>query len=1518
MARTGLVPLLVLVLALLISCALLPSVDAQLLASPAGLSLQQPLHLQGVDVGATMQRVGDQLTRHQELIDELLRRNSSNTALLQQYEQKFQELQQIIDEQQARIEQQRTRIEEIESNSTVILPGGGSSSVVEVVTQQQTLIDRLVERNSTVERVLGGVGQQLEQLGDKDAQLAQQIQQINNSLTTRIDEHSGQINTLSTLVDALLTPTIVHAVAGSEQATVRWSLASATVTAFPGDATCETDGLGGEQQCTVGGLTNGVNYTFTAQLTNAAGPGPVSPSSNSVVPQLDCHALSAATAGDGGVVTASPVNSVNCPPGEYVAGTVVIVTAIPDAGFGVSWSGPADGAADAALLTFSLRMPEAAATVVAAFARCFPLTVDVLAGSGSAVIAAPTNTAGCAAGAFVPGASVTLKATPAAGWSFSGWSGTVAAGFGTTVWSFVMPDSAATQRASFAQCLPLTVSRLPADGSGGSVSLSPSNSDGCPPGRFLQGVAVTLTASPAAGWGFAGWTGTLTSSVATWSYTMGSAAAVQTVRFGPCLSLTLQVSGSGTVSAAPTNSSGCPAGQYVPGAAITLSGTGIVGWTLTGWTGTQTRSNDHTAWSYTMPAAAATQTAQFAQCFQLSHPTTGPLGGVVSASPSFSYACILGRYVSGAALNLSVTAPSGATFLRWSGSGASGTSSPLAFTMPAATASVTAELAACVQVTVTASSRGTVSLLSNWSHTCASQYFPVGAPMTATALPNAGSLFKQWTGTYPGTSNPFAFTMPAALVALSAAYKTCRTLAVVADGCGTVGSPSPVSAECPAGQFVEGTSVSVLATASSNCTFTQWSGNSSSTAASLSFTIPAFDATLQANFKQCYPLSLLTAGATGTVAPNPIRSLACATNSFVAGAAFTIASSANGGVATFREWSGDASGTANPLTFTMPAGPASVTANLVPCVTLTAKAANSGSTGSVSATSAWSHTCTTTFFPEGAPVTVQALPGTGSTFGHWTGLITSTDNPLTFTMPGSISDITGSFHPCNALFLTASPSAGGTINTPIPASGNNCGAGKFGPFVDVTVTAVPNSGYGLVRWTGGAGTVNTPNVTLVYTTTTSGNSLTATFSLCVPAQTSVLAGSGSVSFSPSNSPGCAAGSFAAGATVTVTALPATFYVLDKWGGAASGTGDSATFTFTAGSIVQVSFKQRDFVYGQLAFTQRILNNPDVPATGLWFPSGLAVNAADELIVSDTNNHRILVYPFDSLTPTRVIGQADFVGKTKNRGLGASVCAANSLNSPVGVALDASGNMLVADSYNHRVLFFPASAGSSTSATRVYGQSSSYTTQTNTPITGASLSYPSGVAFGDGGVFIADAWNNRVLYYAGTSTTPTRIYGQSDPTSSAAKASGNDGFNMPRGLAVDASGGLYVTDLNNNRVLYFPQGQTTATVVLGQATFATNGVNRGLSAPTAVSLNGPQGVLVRPDGVYVGDYANRRLLRFPLGGTTADRVWGQPSFTVNGGGTLSNTTHQAYTAAFDSKGYMYVLDYPNHRVLRITP
>ncbi|NMC83514.1 MAG: hypothetical protein GYA63_11735 [Armatimonadetes bacterium] len=274
---------------------------------------------------------------------------------------------------------------------------------------------------------------------------------------------------------------------------------------------------------------------------------------------------------------------------------------------------------------------------------------------------------------------------------------------------------------------------------------------------------------------------------------------------------------------------------------------------------------------------------------------------------------------------------------------------------------------------------------------------------------------------------------------------------------------------------------------------------------------------------------------------------------------------------------------------------------------------------------------------------------------------------------------------------------------------------------------------------------------------------------------------------------------------------------------------------------------------------------------------------------------------------RVYGQPDFATALP----GNSAVPPNArINLPYDVAAGPEG-VYISDNYYHRVLFFP---GEAVEATAVYGQPNFESLSPNNGgVSANSLNYPWGVARDSFGVYIADGNNNRVLFYPHGSTTATRVYGQPSFTSNKANYYGLNENSLfgPSFLATDGTGGLYVADTGNNRVLYFPPNSTTATKVWGQPKFTTN--YQGAS-DTAVSS--PRGIAVDSEGLYVVDYNNHRALFFPHGSTTATRVYGQPDFTSffpNDGGCGPNTLQQPLGCAVDETGF-YVDDYLNSRAL----
>jgi uncharacterized repeat protein (TIGR01451 family) len=180
------------------------------------------------------------------------------------------------------------------------------------------------------------------------------------------------------------------------------------------------------------------------------------------------------------------------------------------------------------------------------------------------------------------------------------------------------------------------------------------------------------------------------------------------------------------------------------------------------------------------------------------------------------------------------------------------------------------------------------------------------------------------------------------------------------------------------------------------------------------------------------------------------------------------------------------------------------------------------------------------------------------------------------------------------------------------------------------------------------------------------------------------------------------------------------------------------------------------VFGQGgSFTSITCNLGGTSASSLCEPYGAALDAAGNLYVTDTSNSRVLEYNTPLTTDTvadRVFGQPNF---TSAAGCNLGGISASSLCDTEAVAVDAAGNLYVADVGNNRVLEYNIPLTTDTVADRVFGQAGSFTSgscnlsnmQFGGPPSAASLCYSRGVAVdAAGNLYVADGDNSRVLEY----------------------------------------------------------------------------------------------------------------------------------------------------------------------------
>lgn len=348
----------------------------------------------------------------------------------------------------------------------------------------------------------------------------------------------------------------------------------------------------------------------------------------------------------------------------------------------------------------------------------------------------------------------------------------------------------------------------------------------------------------------------------------------------------------------------------------------------------------------------------------------------------------------------------------------------------------------------------------------------------------------------------------------------------------------------------------------------------------------------------------------------------------------------------------------------------------------------------------------------------------------------------------------------------------------------------------------------------------------------------------------------------------------------------------------------------------------------------INGSPGIGAAGFSAASGVWSDGTT-LIVSDTGNHRVLIYnsvPVANGTPADVvIGQPDPASNVANQG---GAPAANTLSSPTGVFFDGS-TLYVADTGNNRVLlYFGLPISNNTAADVVVGQTSFSTGAVNQggAVGAGTMSVPQGVYSDGTSLYVSDTGNNRVLVFntipAVNGASANVAVGQASLSAGAVNAgTTTKAYTLSSPGAVRAQGGnLYVGDRGNNRVLIYNPvptvNATSATYVVGQATFTTN----SFVAASSFTLASPAGLDTDGTRLFVSDSANNRVLIWnsvPAGnGVGANLVLGQAAMnagTANRGASRpsANTLAGPAGVIFDGT-QLYVADRANNRVLIFNP
>jgi uncharacterized protein (TIGR03437 family) len=282
----------------------------------------------------------------------------------------------------------------------------------------------------------------------------------------------------------------------------------------------------------------------------------------------------------------------------------------------------------------------------------------------------------------------------------------------------------------------------------------------------------------------------------------------------------------------------------------------------------------------------------------------------------------------------------------------------------------------------------------------------------------------------------------------------------------------------------------------------------------------------------------------------------------------------------------------------------------------------------------------------------------------------------------------------------------------------------------------------------------------------------------------------------------------------------------------------------------------------------------------------ASSTPPHLYIADPLNNRILGYKDyrhvnADVTADLVIGQPDLATALINYPSNNPTQAnAQGLWSPEGLAVDAKGNLYVADTCNARVVRFPtpfadASAGLP-QANLVLGQTS-LVGQPIKDVSGETLKSAYGIAFTAGGdLVVSDPLANRILYFK-------KMGGDFQSGESASNVFGQPDFNSslpvvlagPHLISLDSSDELYVADTGNNRIAVLPSVPTA-------------GDNPAVLFSIA-GLSNPYGVLVDPGSgaIWVTNTGGNQVLQFASGASIIENA--TPSGTLNAFGPVSVAT-----------------------------
>ena len=886
--------------------------------------------------------------------------------------------------------------------------------------------------------------------------------------------------------------------------------------------------------------------------------------------------------------------------GTYTTGTSVTVTASPATGYQfVNWTESGTAVSTNTSFTFTI---SANRILVANFVATYTIAVSSSPAGGGNV------TGG---GTYNSGTSVTVTATPNAGYTFVNWTEGASQVSTNASYNF----SAIANRilvANFIRTYTVATSSNPAIG--GSTTGS---------GTYNTGTSVTVTAIPASGYQFVNWTDGATPVSTNSSYTFTISENRNLTANFSVITFTIATS---SIPAAGGTTSG--SGIYNSNASVTVIAAPATGYQFVNWTVGGSIVSTSATYTFTV-----TENRSLVANFSLINYTVSTSvnpaeGGTASGGGTYSH---------GTSVNLTASPATGYQFSNWTESGVS------VSTNPSYTFTATANRTLVANFSLIFYSVSTSSSPAAGGSTAGGGSYSYGSSVTVFATPATGYQFVNWTqsGTVVSTSVSYTFTATSNRTLVANFSLLNYTISV---------SPNPAAggSSSGGGTYTHGTSVTVTAYPATGYQFVNWTESGTAVSASISYNFTATsNRILVANFSIInYTISTSSnpaAGGTTTGGGNYGHG----------GTATVTATPATGYL--FSNWTegGTVVSTNVNFTFTV-TGNRTLVANFI-LITYTISTSSSPTDGGTTGGGG-------TYIP-GTSVTLTATPASGFQFLNWTeaGAPVSTNQTYTFTV-NTNRTLVASFQ--SITYITVN-----TLSSPA-SGGSTSGGGTYTSGSTVTVTATAASDFRFVNWTesgspvsasesytftvtanrtlvanfnpitftvstssspaaggttSGGGTYNSGSIATVTATpatdyrfvnwTVGGSpvSTSASYEFTVTANRTLVANFSQITYTigTSSSPAVGGittggGTFNSGSLVTVTATPSPGYQFVNWteGGLAVSTNSTYSFFATGNRILLANFSQ-------ITYTLSISSNP--AAGGSASGSGVYISGSSATV-----------------------------------------------------------------------------------------------------------------------------------------------------------------------------------------------------------------------------------------------------------------------------------------------------------------